>query len=86
MDTVIENYNNTPNRALDGITPSQAHLKANHEIIFKLNLLKQKGKQEPSDLIIGLLRTNLRSHLALNSQTRYTRCIWLRFQMSSSIT
>ena len=53
MKTVIDNYNNTPNTALDGITPNEAHLKANQKIIFKINLLKQKGKQEPSDLIIG---------------------------------
>ncbi len=53
MTTVIENYNNTPNTALDGITPNQALLKANQKIIFKFNLLIQKGKQEPSDLIIG---------------------------------
>ncbi len=53
MDTVIEKYNNTPNTALNGITPNEAHLKANQKIIFKINLLKQKGKQEESDLVIG---------------------------------
>ncbi len=53
MDTVIENYNNTPNTALNGITPNEAHLKANQKIIFNINLLKQKGKQEESDLVIG---------------------------------
>ena len=46
MKTVIDNYNNTPNTALDGITPNEAHLKSNQNIIFKINLLKQKGKQE----------------------------------------
>ena len=31
MKTVIDNYNNTPNTALDGITPNEAHLKANQK-------------------------------------------------------
>ena len=53
MNTVIENYNNTPNTALHGITPNEAHLKANQKIICNINLLKQKGKQEESDLVIG---------------------------------
>ena len=53
MTTVIENYNNTPNTALNGITPNEAHLKANQKTIFNINLLKQKGNQEPSDLVIG---------------------------------
>ena len=35
------------------ITPNEAHLKANQKIIFTINLLKQKGKQEESDLVIG---------------------------------
>ncbi len=51
ITTVIENYNNTPNTALNGRTTNEAHLKANQEIIF--NLLKQKGKQEESDLVLG---------------------------------
>ena len=53
METIIKNYNNTPNTSLDGITPNDAHLKDNAQKIFLINLQKRKGKQVESDLIKG---------------------------------
>ena len=53
MKTVIENYNATPNTALDGIKPNEAHLEENQSIIYLINLNKPKGKTDDSDLVIG---------------------------------
>ena len=63
MVAVIDNYNNTPNTAIDGITPNEAHTEANQKKIFKINLLKKQGKQPDSDLVIGdKVRISLRKH------------------------
>ena len=53
MNQVVDNYNNTPNTALDGIKPNEAHLSNNKEYIFKINLKKKMGKASESDLKIG---------------------------------
>jgi len=53
MNQVVDNYNNTPNTALYGIKPNEAHLSNNKEYIFKINLKKKMGKASESDLKIG---------------------------------
>ena len=53
MKTVIDNYNSTPNTAIDGIKPNEAHIEENQSIIYLINLYKPKGKTEDSDLVIG---------------------------------
>lgn len=44
MKTVIDNYNSTPNTAIDGIKPNEAHIEENQSTIYLKNLNKPKGK------------------------------------------
>ena len=53
MKTVIDNYNQTPNTAIDGIKPNEAHIEKNQSTIYLINLNKPKGKTDDSDLVIG---------------------------------
>jgi hypothetical protein len=52
MKTVIDSCNQTPNTAIDGSKPNEAHLEENQTVIYLINLNKPKGKTDDSDLVL----------------------------------
>jgi hypothetical protein len=66
LDKFINNYNNTPNTALEDITPNEAHKPENSEIIFAINLSKSNNNKQVSDLEIG-------DTVRLRISTKYTK-------------
>ena len=53
MQEVLDNYNNTPNSAVDDLTPDECLLKENYNNILDLNLLKSLKNRTVSDLKVG---------------------------------
>jgi transposase InsO family protein len=53
LEKVIKIYNNTPHTALLKMTPSQALEKINFDFIQSINLIKNKGNDNSTDLVNG---------------------------------
>jgi hypothetical protein len=53
LNDIFGNYNQTPNTAIDGIKPNDAHREEHQSIIYLINLNKPKEKTDDSDLVIG---------------------------------
>ena len=53
IDTVVKNYNNTPNSSILSLSPNEASLPENSDKIFQLNLDKGINNISESDLKVG---------------------------------
>ena len=53
LQTVIDNYNETPNSAIDDLSPNECLLKENFNNILDINLLKSLKNRTVSDLRMG---------------------------------
>jgi hypothetical protein len=53
LEKFVSNYNNSPNTALEDITPNEAEQPENVNIIFEKKLLKSRDNNQITDLVIG---------------------------------